>query len=204
MRGRNIVAIWIFLAGFVSLSAGANGVRVGWYLGGFRLTVDPVFETKGVQKSGTVMVLLELSSDGAVKQMTSINGSLELQEVVQESVKSWRFVAVPGLPATLRGYVSFSIDDGPGLTAPGPPPPPFGEPLGSLEIEGVSSEVRERLAKSIGLQSGSMVTQDSLRKARLESGKIDPALVLVMTLGKDGRPKLRISPRPRSAESVLP
>ncbi len=198
MRGSAIAAARVFLAGLIPLLATADHVadraKVGWYMGGFRLTREPVFETKGAQKSGTVMVLLELASDGAVQQLKSINGAPELQAIVQESVKSWRFVPVPGLPATIRGYIYFT-GDGSGFAAPAPAPPPFGELLGSLEIEGVSSEMRERLAKAIGVQPGSVLTQDALRRAGIESGKIDPALVLVMSLGSDGKPRLRISPR---------
>jgi hypothetical protein len=156
---------------------------------------EPVFQIQRTQKCGTVMLLLDVSPDGSIQQVKSINGDAELRSIVMESAKNWRFLEAPGLPPTVRVYVYFSADDGPErLAAPAPPPPPFGEPLASIEIEGVSSEVRARLVKTIGLQTGSVLTEESLQKAKIEARKVAPGLLFVMTLGGDGRPKLRISP----------
>ena len=187
---------FVIMISFASLVAAADHhYRVGWFAQGYRMAQEPVFQTQGIQKAGTVMVLLDVSPDGSIQQVKSINGDAELRSIVMESAKNWRFLPVSGLPAAVRIYVYFTADEGPGrLAAPAPPPPPFGDPLTSLEIEGVSNDVRARLVKIIGLQSGSVLTEESLQKAKIEAKKIDAALLFVMTLASDGRPKLRISP----------
>jgi hypothetical protein len=197
MRRKTILRLNLMVSlGLAMLSVtAAERLRVGWYTGGFRLAKDPVFQTKGVQTGGTVDLMLELSPDGAVKQVKTANGPPELRSMVVENAKNWRFVQVPELPATLRVYVYFTVDGGTGtLTPPAPAPPPFGQTLGSLEIEGVSDEVRQQLVKAIGLQAGSILTADSFRRASMEVRKIDPKLVLTMS-SHDGKPKIRIAPR---------
>ncbi len=194
----NIVSLMLFGFGLLDppVSAGAERLHVGWFTSGFQLTQEPVFQTKGLLASGTVEIILEVSADGAVKEVKVSNGLPELRSIAIESAKNWRFVQVPNLPATLRAYVYFTLDDGSGMPAlPVPPPPPFGQALGSIEIEGVSSEVQQKLAQAVGLEAGSLLTAESLRKAGVEARKIDPRLVLTTTLDHDGRPKVRIAPR---------
>jgi hypothetical protein len=189
------IPVLVSVAVFASLAAAGNPIRAGWFAQGYRLAQEPVFQLQGTQRQGTVMLLLALSRDGSIQRVKSINGEPELRSIVLESVKNWRFLPVPELPATVRAYVYFTADEGPGRRAtPAPPPPPFGECLSSVEIEGVSSDVRARLVKFIGLQAGSVLSEESLQKAKIEAKKIDPALLFVMTLGGDGRPMLRIAP----------
>ncbi|HEY6392814.1 MAG TPA: energy transducer TonB [Bryobacteraceae bacterium] len=196
---RRIIRVSLALFGFCLLNialAASERIHVGWNAGAFRLAEEPLFETKGLQKTGTVELILELSPEGTVKQVKTSNGLPELCSVAIESAKNWRFVRAPNLPETIRVYVYFTLRDGSGApTIPAPPPPPFGQALGSVEIEGVSSEVQQQLLKAVGLEAGSMVTSESLRKAAIEAHKIDPHLVVKMTLDRDGRPKIVIFPR---------
>jgi hypothetical protein len=197
---RKIITVLLVLSGFCSfraaMSQGVERLQVGWYANGFRLAQAPVFQTKGIQTIGTVELILELSSEGAVKAVKISNGLRELQSIAIESAKSWRFVPVPNLPSTLRTYVYFTLAGGSGIPAmPVPPPPPFGQALGSFVIEGVASDVEQRLRKAVELEVGSVLTAESLEKAGVEARKIDPRLGLSMTLDQDGRPKVRIAPR---------
>jgi len=181
------------LLAWTSLLPGAAELDVSWYTGGYQLEQTPVFQTKGIKKVGTVELVLELTPAGVVKQVKVANGAADLCAVAAQSAKSWRFRKVPNLPASLRVYVYFSATDG--KHAPAPPPPPLGQFLGSVEIRGVSNDVRERLKKIPELRPGSMLTEDSIRKARRSLVEIDPKLVLSMTLDSDGKPVIRIAPR---------
>jgi len=194
---RKIATVLLVLSGFclvrVAMSEGVERLQVGWYANGFRLAQAPVFQTKGIQTIGTVELILELSSEGAVKAVKTSSGLRELQSIAIESAKSWRFVLAPNLPSTLRTYVYFTLAGGSGL--PAPPPPPFGQALGSVVFEGVSSDLQQRILKAVELEVGSVLTSESLEKAGVEARKIDPRLVLSMTLDQDGKPKVRIARR---------
>src|ERR1700690_2405061 len=112
MLAKNCIFALLCLAVFASLVAAADHFRAAWFAQGYRMAHEPVFHTQGLKKSGTVMVLLDLSPDGAIKQVKSINGDEELRPIVTESMKSWRFLQDPGLPTTLRVYVYFTADNG--------------------------------------------------------------------------------------------
>src|ERR1700682_334972 len=160
------VAVTLMLCS-VSFLTAATPIRVTWNTGGFALASPPVFQTKGLQTRGAVIVQLDLSPLGAVKQAKIIVGDAQLRTIVIESARNWRFAQVPDLPATLQVYVYFREDDGSKWgPPPAPPPPPFGAPLGSIGIAGLTNENRERLMKAIGLKIGDTVTEAALKKGR--------------------------------------
>jgi hypothetical protein len=64
-----------------TLLSAAAPIRVTWNTSGFALTAPPVFQTKGLQKQGTVIVRLELSPQGAVKQANVIVGDAALRPI---------------------------------------------------------------------------------------------------------------------------
>lgn len=80
---------------------------------------------------------------------------------------------------------------------PLPPPPPFGEVLGRLDIQGVPSQERARLEKTIGLKVGRVLTRESFEKARDVVKKIDLNLSMIMTLDTEDKVAIRIAPRGR-------
>jgi Gram-negative bacterial TonB protein C-terminal len=176
----------------------AAPIRVTWNAGGYALASPPVFQTKGLQKQGTVIVRLELSPQGAVKQTKVIAGDADLRSIVIDSARNWRFTQVPDLPATLQAYVYFVEDDGTRWgPPPPPPPPPFGAAVSSIGIEGLPNADRERLLQAIGIKVGDPVTEASFTKARNEARKFTPSMSLRMSLGASGNLHLQFEPTPR-------
>ena len=181
-----------------TLLSAAAPIRVTWNTSGFALTAPPVFQTKGLQKQGTVIVRLELSPQGAVKQANVIAGDAALRPIVIESALNWRFTPAPGLPATLQAYVYFFEDDGSRWgPPPPPPPPPFGAALSSIGITGLTNADRERLLEAIGLKTGDPVTEESFKKARSVARKFSPPMLLRMSLGAAGNLRLQFEPSSR-------
>jgi hypothetical protein len=174
----------------------AQQIRVTLNTNGFALTAPPVFQTKGLQKAGTVIVQLELSPDGAVKQAKIFAGEAEYRSIVLESVRSWRFRQVPELPASLQVYVYFVEDDGTKEgPPPAPPPPPFGAAVGSVSISGLTDEARDRLMKAVGLKVGDIVTKEAFTHAGNAARNFNPSMICRMSL--DGYDKLRLQFVPR-------
>ena len=176
----------------------AAPIRVTWNTSGFALASPPVFQTQGLQTQGTVIVRLELSPQGAVKQTRVIAGDAELRSIVIDSARNWRFTQVPDLPATLQAYVYFVEDDGTRWgPPPPPPPPPFGAAVSSIGIEGLSAASREKLLHAIGIKVGDPVTEASFNKARNEARKFSPPMSFRMSLGAAGNLHLQFEPTPR-------
>jgi hypothetical protein len=179
----------------VTFLSAATPIRGIWNAGGYALTAPPLFQTKGLQKQGTVIVRLELSPQGAVKQTKIIAGDAELRSIVIESARNWRFKQVPDLPATLEAYVCFVEDDGTRWGPPPPPPtPPFGAPVSSIGIEGLTNTDRERLSQAIGIKVGDPVTESSFNKARNEARTFTPPMSFRMNLGAAGNLMLHFEP----------
>jgi hypothetical protein len=179
-----------------SLLTAAPPIRVTLNTNGFVLTSPPVFKTTGLQRAGTVIAKLELSTDGAVKQARIFAGDAEYRPIVLESVRTWRFKQVPGLPASLEVWVYFVENDGTEHgSAPAPPPPPFGAAVGSTGISGLTDEARERLMKSVGLKVGDIVTQEAFVQARNEARAFSPSMFFQVS--RDGYEKLRLQFVPR-------
>ena len=182
----------------VTFLAAATPIRGIWNAGGYTLTAPPVFQTKGLQKQGTVIVELELSPQGAVKQTKVIAGDAELRSIVIESARNWRFKQVPDLPATLEAYVYFVEDDGTRWgPPPPPPPPPFGAPVSRIGIEGLTNADRDRLLQAIGIKVGDPVTEASFNKARNAARGFTPPMSFRMSLGAGGNLLLHFKPAPR-------
>jgi hypothetical protein len=193
VKGISVVFTLMFCS--ISFLAAATPIRVTWNTSGFALTSTPVFQTRGLQTPGTVIVQLELSPQGAVKQAKAIAGDAVLRSIVSESARSWRFAQVSGLPATLQVYVYFVEDDGSKSgPPPAPPPPPFGATVGSIGIAGLKNEDRERLVKAIGLKVGDTVTEESFNRARSEARKFSPPMFFRMSLETGGKLRLQFEP----------
>jgi hypothetical protein len=195
MLDKRILVSFTLLLWSVSFVAAAAPIRVTWNTSGFALTSAPVFQSKGLQTPGTVIVQLELSPQGAVKQAKVIAGDTVLRSIVIESARNWRFTQVPGLPATLQVYVYFVEDDGSvSGPPPAPPPPPFGATVGSINIVGLTNQNRERLAKIIGVKVGDTITEESFKKARSEARKFSPPMFFRMSLETGGKLRLQFEP----------
>lgn len=193
---KSSVALAWMLCSVTFLSAAP--IRVTWNAGGYALASPPVFQTKGLQKQGTVIVRLEVSPQGAVKQTKVIAGDADLRSIVIDSARNWRFTQVPDLPPTLQAYVYFVEDDGTRWgPPPPPPPPPFGAAVSSIGIEGLPNADRERLLQAIGIKVGDPVTEASFTKARNEARKFTPSMSLRMSLGASGNLHLQFEPTPR-------
>lgn len=195
MLVKRIPVLFTLMLWSVSFLIAATPIRVTWNTSGFALTSAPVFQIKGLQTPGTVIVQLELSPQGVVKQAKVIAGDAVLRSIVIESARNWRFTQVPGLPATLQVYVYFVEDDGSKSgPPPAPPPPPFGATVGSIDIVGLTNENRERLVKAIGLKVGDTLTEESFKKAGSEARKFSPPMFCRMSLGAGGNLRLHFEP----------
>jgi hypothetical protein len=184
------------MLGSATLLTAAQPIRATWNTNGFDLASPPVFQTKGLQRAGTVIAQLELSPDGAVKQAKILSGDAEYRPIVMESVRTWRFKQVPGLPASLQIFVYFVEDNGAKpSSAPAPPPPPFGAAVGSISISGLPDEAREKLLKAVGLKVGDIVTEVSFMRARNEARNFSPSMFFRMSMDGYGKLQLQFVPR---------
>jgi hypothetical protein len=192
--GRIVVALVTLC--LASLPASPQAIHVNLNTNGFALNSPPVFQTKGLQKPGTVIAQLDLSPDGGVRQAKILSGDAGYRQIVMEGVRSWQFKPVPNLPASLQVFVYFVEDNGTkGGPAPAPPPPPFGAAVGSIDISGLANEAREKLMKAVGLKVGDIVTEEAFYRARNEAKNFSPSMFFRMSL--DGYGKLRMQFVPR-------
>jgi hypothetical protein len=196
MPVRRTLFVLLLMLWSASLLTAAQPIRATWNTNGFALASPPVFQTKGLQRPGTVIVQLDLSPDGAVKQAKILSGDSEYRPIVMESVRSWQFRQVPGLPASLQVFVYFVEDNGAKQgPAPAPPPPPFGAAVGSLSISGLMDEAREKLLKAVGLKVGDIVTEESFNRARNAARNFNPSMFFRMSLDGYGKLQLQFVPR---------
>lgn len=190
------IATGLFLTLIGVSVAEAAPMRSSWYAGGHAITQPPVFDATKVEKPGTVAVMLDLTPEGAVEDARIVSAVPELRSVVLSGIRNWRFTPSPTLPRKLLARVYFTEDDGTARgRAPVPPPPPFGSTLDGIEVRGVSDAVRQQLLGVVGLKAGDVITDAAFVRARDAVRKVDPSLLLRLSMATSGTLQLRIAPR---------
>lgn len=188
---QSILAVLIcFVAALnvISLAAPAGSIRASWNLNGFQLTREPSFDMSRVPRPGTLILQLDLDPEGGVKRVDVIAGETELRPAVVDSVQNWRFVKVANLPSSLRVWIYFIGNNGrkPEQNPPPLPPPPYGAVVGSIDIDGVSSEEKEQLLKKMGIRVGDKLTEEAWNRAGTAAKSAVPPLHFRVTLGANG------------------
>lgn len=171
-------------------------ITVSVNLNGATLLTPLGLEAEKIKTPGTLILMLDLSADGAVTKSTIVSGDADLRAIVSSAVTKWKFLRTPDLPRALQIWVYFIEDNGlpASRNAPLAPPPPLGSPLALIEIQGVSKAQEDEIRKQINAKQGDALTQDLWDRAKRVAKEQRPPLQFQVRLGNDGLPIIRIWP----------
>lgn len=193
MRYRAISKLFGLSLVVITVALAAEPIRVSWN-SPVPFIDHPVFRTESVQQPGTVIVRVKLRPDGRISEAKVVAGESPLREVVEQSSRTWRFSK--SQPADFPVYVYFRHDDGndKGRT-PLPPPPPYGAMIGSLDISGLPKDLHERVARTIGVKPGDVLTEQVMNHLRKAVKDFSPPIRFWVSLGAHAQPIVHIRPR---------
>lgn len=78
---------------------------------------------------------------------------------------------------------------------PPPPPPPYGAKIGGIDISGFPDDVHERVAATIGVKPGDVLTEQVMNNLRSKAKDFSPPIRFWVSLGADAQPIVHIRPR---------
>lgn len=184
----------LVLACALCQAADSEKIVAALYVRGLQLMSQPTIDVKGLTEEGTVSLEVQVDQDGRVDRVLYANGTPQLREAATRSVGAWRFARGQNLPASAWAYVYFTKDRGANgrLKPPAVPPPPFGAKLREIDLDGVPSELRERVRGAIGVRPGDLLSENELNHSAAALKKIHPKLRLMLRSGSGGGPTVAV------------
>jgi TonB family protein len=199
------LAVWLFPLQSAAQVVSDNGVvRDGPGVtvdpGGKLMHRSPVFYSGSV--SGTVMIDATLDSKGAVTDARVLSGPQELRAAALQSVLSWHYSADGGAPPSAQISITFappSMPESPqraaAATAVKGSVPTISGRLTSIQFEGVSPELQQKVLQSLPVQVNDTVSRTQVEAMRSAVREIDEHFTVsaLWRNAPDGSPELTLT-----------
>ena len=132
---------------------------------------------------GTVVLEARLDGKGVVRDARVISGPDELRAAAMKSVLDWHYSIEKGAPPIVEIAIDFKLPKG--RAVPALPPSAAGT-VKSIDFQGVSAELKEKVLNEIAVKVGDTVSLESRSRITQAVRRVDEHLRVGFVPAKDG------------------